>query len=347
MQSILDLAHQSAISWRTKRSGEECAMSELIFACEGSGQLRRQPGYRKVSRKEYYEGDYQILPGDDVNVRIEKGLDSAYSIINLRSSTPLKFRRTTQHIHRDHADVSVFWFVKRGSITLSQSGGKQVIGRDQCLITRSMQPFQMDCLLDGTSDLEMLHVVVPTHIVRAHIPDHVRTGTSFPAQDGDCRLALRTFELLYIEGATVSHKAADGLAGEAVSAIGAVLNGPQFDRPRSLGDRRFEDIEAFVLHQLGNPELSADMTARGTGISYGYLLHILKARGTSFSRLVWSSRLALTRKWLAADNMRHVPISQIAFLAGYKSPAHFSRAFRQATGTTPGDFRQRSPGLSS
>jgi len=54
-------------------------VSELIFACEDAGQLNRQLGYRRVSRKEYYEGDYQILPGGDVSVRIEKGLDSAYS----------------------------------------------------------------------------------------------------------------------------------------------------------------------------------------------------------------------------------------------------------------------------
>ncbi len=317
-------------------------MSELIFACEGAGQLSRQLGYRRVSRKEYYEGDYQILPGDDVSVRIEKGLDSAYSVINLRSSTQVKFRRNWQHIRRDHADVSVFWFVKRGSITLSQSGGKTAIGRDQCLITRSAQPFHMDCLRDDDCDLEMLHVVVPTHIVRAHIPVHIGTGASFSTHDGDCRVALRTFEMLYEEGDTVSHKAADGLAGEAVSAIGSVLHAPQYDRPRTLGDRRFADIEAFVLHHLGNPDLSAEMTASGIGISCGYLLHILKVRGTSFSGLLWQSRLALARKWLAADGMRDVPIAQIAFMAGYKSAAHFSRAFRQASGMTPGDYREQS-----
>jgi len=200
----------------------------------------------------------------------------------------------------------------------------------------------MDRLLDADAGLEMLPVVVPTHMVGAHIPVHVRAGTSFSSSQCDCRVALRTFEMLYEEGAVVSHKAADGLAGEAVSAIGSVLNAPQYDRPRTLGDRRFEDIEAFVLHHLGNPDLSVDMTARGIGISYGYLLHILKMRGTSFSDLLWHSWLALTRKWLATASMRHVPIGQIAFMAGYKSAAHFSRAFRQATGMPPGDFREHS-----
>lgn len=317
-------------------------MSELIFACEGAGQLSRQLGYRRVSRKEYYEGDYQILPGDDVRVRIEKRLDSAYSVINLRSSTPVKFRRTWQHIRRDHADVSVFWFVRRGTITLSQPGGKTVIGRDQCLITRSAQPFHMDCLRDDDSDLEMLHVVVPTHIVRAHIPVHIGTGASFSTRDGDCRVALRTFEMLYEEGGRVSHKTADGLAGEAVNAIGCILHNVRQDGPRTLGDRRFADIEAFVLHHLGNPDLSAEMTATGVGISCGYLLHILKTRGTSFSELLWSSRLALARKWLAAEGLREVPIAQIAFMAGFKSAAHFSRAFKEANRMTPGDYRARS-----
>ena len=316
-------------------------MAELIFECEGIGQLNRQPGYRRVRRKEYYGGEYQILPGGDVSVRIEKGLDSTYSIINLRSSSQLRFRRNWQHIHQDKTDVSVLWFVKRGSIVLSKASGKHVIKRDQCMITRSLQPFEMDCLLDEDAQHEVLHVIVATHAIRAHIPDNVTCGTTFSTGQSDCRVALRTFEILYEEGASVSHKAADGLAGKAVSAIGSVFTSPQYDRPRSLGHKRFEDIELFIKHHLSNPDLAVEMVARGVGISYGYLLHVLKQHGTSFSDILWTNRLARARDWLAADNMKHHSISQISYMAGFKSPAHFSRAFKSATDLTPKAFRDK------
>ena len=316
-------------------------MTELIFACESVTQLNRQPGYRSVRRKEYYGGEYQILPGGDVNVRIEKGLDSAYSIINLRSSTHLKFRRGWQHIHQDKSDVSILWFVKHGSIVLSRPGAKHVVERDHCMITRSLQPYKMDCLLDEDARHEVLHVVGPTHLIRTYIPDDVPCGTAFSVGQSDCRLALRTFEMLYEEGSSVSHKAADGLANEAVSAIGSIFTSPHPSRARSLGGKRFRDIERFMAHHLSNPDLDVEMTARGIGISYGYLLHILKQHGTSFSDLLWTSRLARARDWLAADNMRRHSISRIAYMAGFKSPAHFSRAFRHATNLTPSAFREK------
>ncbi len=312
-------------------------MKELIFACENSN---REHGYRSVRRKEYYEGEYQILPSVRTDVRIEKGLESDYSIINLRSSTPLKFRRNWHHIRRDKADLSVLWFVKRGSIVFSQSSGKQVVKADQCVISRTRQPFQMNCLVDEESRHEVLHVVAPTHMLSAHIPDHVQSGTAFSFRQGDCHLALRTFELLYEEGASVSVKTADGLAREAISALGSAFTATPAVRPRSAGDKRFEDVQAFIQRNLGNPDLSADVVAREIGVSYRYLLHVLKTHGTSFSDLVWSNRLVRAQNLLASDELRHLSVGHISYMAGFKSPAHFSRMFKSATQITPANFRR-------
>jgi AraC-like DNA-binding protein len=307
---------------------------ETIFECENLGG---EPGFRRVRRREYYEGEYQILPSSNINVRIEKGFASTYSIINLRSSSPLKFRRTWQHIRRDKADVSVLWFVKRGSIVFSRSSGNHVIKSGQCMVSRSLQPFQMNCLIDDEARHEVLHIVVPAHLLSCHFP--IEHGTTFSCQEGEGRLALRTFELLYDEGSSVSQNAADGLAWEAMKAIGSIFSSAKEPLPRSVADKRFLDILSFVQSRLGNPSLSADVVARGVGISYRYLLHILKSHNTSFSDVLWTGRLDRARNWLAAENMRHLSISQISYMAGFKSPAHFSRMFKSATSTTPRDFR--------
>jgi AraC-like DNA-binding protein len=68
----------------------------------------------------------------------------------------------------------------------------------------------------------------------------------------------------------------------------------------------------------------------------------LKAHDTSFSDILWNSRVERTKTWLAADDMRHVSIAKIAYMAGFKSPAHFSRMFKRATSKTPRDFRESS-----
>ena len=85
-------------------------------------------------------------------------------------------------------------------------------------------------------------------------------------------------------------------------------------------------------------------TAKDLGISYGYLLHVLKSHGASFSKILWSSRLDQARSWLSAEGMGHLSIQQVAYMAGFKSPAHFSRLFKSATGLSPGDFRQARAG---
>ena len=55
-------------------------MGEVIFACDKNNYRARQTEFRGPNRQEYYEGDYQILPSSDVDVRIEKGLECAFSI---------------------------------------------------------------------------------------------------------------------------------------------------------------------------------------------------------------------------------------------------------------------------
>jgi AraC-like DNA-binding protein len=316
-------------------------VAELVFEWEGSDPQGQRRGFQSARSKEYYKGEYQIVPTAQASVRIEKGLASTYSVINLRSSSPMKYRRNWHHIRQDKIDVSVLWFVKRGSILFSNSNGSSVIKSGQCMISRSLQPFRLDCFTDEDSHHELLHMVAPTHLIRAYIPDHVQAGTTFSTQHGDCRLALRTCELLYEEGSFISARAADGLAREAVSAIGSVLTSAPTVPTSSLRDKRFGDFVAFIQRHLGNSELSAAMVAQEYGISNRYLSYILKAHGTSFSELVWISRLERAQAWLVAENMRHLSISQISYMAGFKNPAHFSRMFKGATKLSPRDFREQ------
>jgi AraC-like DNA-binding protein len=318
-------------------------MGDVIFACDARNYLARQSEFRGPTKQEYYEGDYQILPGAQVNVCIEKGLACTFPILNLRTRSELRFRRSWSHIQHDKTDVTIIWFVKRGRIAISDHCGRRLIESGECTITRSLQPFHMQNLVDDESVNEVLHVVAPTHILRSYIPDTVSSGTAFSFRQGDCRAAEQTLAMLYEEGQSVDRHVAEDLVRAAFGAVGNCMSKSIHAKPpRTLGERRLDDILDCVERQLANPDLTASAVAGSCGISTRYLCSILRSHDTHFSNILWESRLERTKSWLAADNMRHVSIAKIAYMAGFKSAAHFSRMFKRATSRTPREFRESS-----
>lgn len=316
-------------------------MGTLIFSCDAKDYISRRGEYRGPRGQEYYEGDYQILPGAEIGVRIEKGLECAFPIFNLRTRSDLLFRRSWSHIRRDKTDVTIIWFVKRGRVAISNHRGRRIIESGECTITRSSQPFMMENLVDDELVNEVLHVVAPTHIVRSYIPDLIGSGSAFSFQRGECHAAERTLSTLFEEGENVDRHVAEELVRASFGAIGHCMS--QFANPtppRTLAEKRLKDILDCIQRHLSNPDLNVAAVASGCGISTRYLCAILKSHGTRFSEVLWKSRLERTKSWLESDDMRHVPIAKIAYMAGFKSAAHFSRMFKRMTSVSPGEFRE-------
>ncbi len=315
-------------------------MSELIFTCTGREHLARQNEFRGPNRQEYYEGDNEIVPCRNINVLIERGLAGTYSVLNLRSTTPIRFRRNLQHIRQDGTDVCVLWFVRQGSIVLSRPGGEVTVQRGECTITRSLQPFAMECQVSQQSVHEVLHVVAPTHILRPHIPDDIEAGTVFSSREGGVRITEQTFDILFKEGASISRAAAENLAQAALATFGETVARLRNHAPyRSVSEKRFEDIVCFVQRNLSK-SLSVSLAASGCGISERYLAYVLSSKGTTFKNILWEARIKRAQAYLADQNMNHVSIQRIAYMTGFKSPAHFSRMFKVATGVPPQSFRE-------
>jgi AraC-like DNA-binding protein len=60
----------------------------------------------------------------------------------------------------------------------------------------------------------------------------------------------------------------------------------------------------------------------------------------SFAAWVREQRLRRCRDDLADPRLRHLAISEIAGRWGYRSPAHFTRAFSARFGVTPRELRR-------
>lgn len=316
-------------------------MAEMLFCLDKRNFRDCQKVFRGEREQEYYRGDFWIEDASAVDVRSERKAVGAVSIIRQRSATNLFFRRTRQHIREDATDLSILWFVKHGELVFSNQFGNKVARQGDFAITRSMSPFFIECKTDADSVHEVLHVTVPTHVLRKHIPQDFSTGLFMPLRRAEFAIAENILTDLFDDDGSLAEESTHTLLESALTIIGNAVRSDEESAParQTIADRRLQDVLRFIEVHLSDPQLSTAMVAKGCGISPRYLSFLLRLKGTSFSELVWDQRLEKAREWLSSTDPRDISISEIAYGVGFKSPAHFSRMFKRVFGLNPREFR--------
>jgi AraC-like DNA-binding protein len=109
--------------------------------------------------------------------------------------------------------------------------------------------------------------------------------------------------------------------------------------PPSVHAAHLTRAQEFIETNLGDSDLSPETIARAVFLSERRLHTLFRDSGTSVSRYVMSRRLDRAYRDLTDPGLAHVPISDIATRAGFKSPKHFSRTFRDKFGICPREHR--------
>jgi AraC-like DNA-binding protein len=319
-------------------------MTETLFAFDERNYLDCQNAFRGTGNQEYYLGDYSIEGGSVIDVRADKKAVGVCSIIRLRSRTRLLFRRSWAHIREDPTDVTVLWFVKRGQLCVSHQSGYTAAKTGDFVITKSMTPFFIECQPDEDMVHEVLHVVIPTHVMRSYISQDVLTGFSTTAAGSQYGIVQNILTGLFEDEGDLPVQIAQNLVDSALVLLSHALGTSGAGGParQSVSDKRLQDVLRYVEVHLSDPKLSIAMVAKGCGISPRYLSFLLKHHGTPFSALVWDQRLKMASRWLLSSKPGDTSISEIAYRIGFKSSAHFSRMFKRAFNMSPREYRATS-----
>lgn len=316
-------------------------MSETLFVLDKRNYLDCQDAYRGENNQEYYLGEYSIDTGSVIDVRAEKKAVGSCSIIHIKSRTRQSFMRSWSHIREDATDVIVLWFVKRGKLRISHQCGTSVAEAGDFAITKSMTPFAIDCQTDDQSMHEVLHVIVPTHLLRRFIPQDVKSGFAVSGSGRAFSIAEHILTGVFEDEGELSPHAQQLLMESALQVVAEAVK----DREdctlvrQSLPDKRLQEVLRYIDIHLSDPGLSTAAVAEACGISQRYLSFLLKDNGTPFSELVWDKRLKIARRWLESSRPNEVSIAEIAFRVGFKSPAHFSRMFKRVYARGPREYR--------
>ena len=102
---------------------------------------------------------------------------------------------------------------------------------------------------------------------------------------------------------------------------------------------RIRELKAAALARLGDPGLSPEGIARASYMSVRQLHRLFAGEELSFAAWVREQRLRRCRDDLTDPRLHHLAISEIAGRWGYRSPAHFTRAFAARFGVTPRELR--------
>jgi AraC-like DNA-binding protein len=316
-------------------------VTETLFEFDRYNYRNCQNVYRGNGQPEWYLGDYSIDGSSVVDVRADRKVVGAFSIVRVCSRTRMSFRRALSHIRQDGIDVAVLWFVKRGGLRIEHSAGSRVVRAGEFAVTKSATPFTIDCLIDEHLVHEVFQVVMPTFTLRHLFPHSLGTGYCMSIQGREFAIAERMLRDIFEDDDELSEQICQVLLDSALLVLSEAVRtgGVHNEAQRSLAAKRLQDVLRFIDLHLSSPELSIAMVATECGISQRYLFFLLKLHGVSFSTLVWDKRLQIAKQWLSTSRADEAAVSEIAYRVGFKSPAHFSRMFKRTFHVSPGKCR--------
>ena len=199
---------------------------------------------------------------------------------------------------------------------------------------------------------EVLHIYLPAEQFtalseswhRPILPDSIRYLADL--EDGLVRqIALSILHELRAEtasgGVLVEALSLGLVAHLAHSYSGLGRTQPGRDRAEGLDGVRLRRVLDYIADNLDGDLSISELAATACLSRYHFARAFQKATGLPPHRYVSSERLKLARRLLADTDESLV---QIALACKFSSQANFTRAFRQAIGVSPGQFRQTMEG---
>lgn len=130
-------------------------------------------------------------------------------------------------------------------------------------------------------------------------------------------------------------KATAALLSSAILACGEAMGAD----PRPLEKVLLASGQRFVAQRLDDPDLSPEMVRQHLGVSRSQLYKVFEPAG-GVSAFIQQRRLDQAFDVILQDRAEQLTLAEVSYRHGFRSDAHFSRAFRARFGVTPGRLRK-------
>ncbi|WP_024803295.1 helix-turn-helix domain-containing protein [Nocardia sp. BMG51109] len=255
---------------------------------------------------------------------------------SLIEGTPQRVYRSRRHVDRPDEPILMALFATAGRGTLEGAGRDSVIEPGGLLLYDNVQPCAAH--FGSTWGLLSMQVQLPSIVERTGIsigrlPINVRIPSS-----GAVGVIERFFrDLLEVQqtdpeaAARLGEHAVDLMASAVLLACGAQ---PTEQSAQALARQQ---ALAFVRRHYTDPDLTTEQIAQACAVSRRTLYRLFEDVEGGVGAMVRRRRIGTAQALLRVDGVRS--LESIAAACGFASDRHFYRAFKQATGMTPGEYR--------
>ncbi|MBK8160517.1 MAG: helix-turn-helix domain-containing protein [Rhodospirillaceae bacterium] len=248
---------------------------------------------------------------------------------------PCEGRRGKAEIAQLQNPVYGILYILKGRESLKQAGRETVLEQGSFTLWDSTRPIEFGL----PQDLEKITLLLPQDLVTETLPmaaDLIMRPIS--GQRGPGALFATHLRALAREGGDLMPARATPVLRATLDLLTAAIAPQEGDGEGAYHRALRARIQDFILRNLDDPDLDPDRVAAGMGISARQLHRLFHDSGLTVDRWIWRQRLQRCRDALLTSPQAR--ISEIAFTHGFSDAAHFSRAFRDAFGVSPREFRQ-------
>jgi AraC-like DNA-binding protein len=223
--------------------------------------------------------------------------------------------------------------VVSGSMLVEQNGYTRTLNAGEMILINPCKPHRQTII-------EQCHFValdLPDKSlndcgVRLRIKDHFLPNVKLP----DIRAVAATICNIAVQNGSTSDSFRRRQGFQLVELLDFIVTNPDsLARTRSAATT-LHRAKRFIAQNLRKPDLSPSLIASATCVSEAYLNRLFKIeQGQSLMRYVLACRLAAAVKMLRQSGEGAVRVSEVAYMCGFTSHAHFSRVFKDRYGVTP------------
>ena len=255
------------------------------------------------------------------------------------TSTAQHVRRTPAKIARATEDYFLVSIQTRGHGKIVQDGRMADLAPGDFALYDSTRPYEL--IFDGAFQQHVLQL--PGAVLRSRLRDtQTLTARKVCGDRGAGHLMIGMIEALAADIDTLEAGSVAAIAESVENILVAglcSLPGATDPVASQLTSYHRDQIKAYALQRLRDPQLSVNAIATHLRLSPSTIYRAFAAEPVSLNTWIWNQRLDGAKRDICDPALAGRTITEIAFAWGFNDAAHFSRIFRARFGCSARELR--------